>query len=233
MFGLFDPLYFLFLAPGLLIAVWATWRVKSNFRKYSNVPIRSGHSGADVARLILRQKGVHDVEVEPASGFLSDHYDSRAKKLRLSPDVYNGRSVAAAGIAAHEAGHALQHAARYSPLILRQTIAPVAAVGSNLSWVFILIGGIVASAGLMKLGLVLFTVFVLFSLITLPVEFDASRRAKDLLPELGVIARGGESVGVQKVLGAAAMTYVAAAVSAIMTLLYYLVRLGMLGGRDE
>ena len=233
MLGFFDPVYLLFMIPGLLIAGWATLRVKSNFRKYSAVGIASGLSGAEVARRILDHSGIRDVRIEPASGMLSDHYDTRSRTLRLSNDVFHGRSVAAAGIAAHEAGHALQHAKEYGPLALRQGIAPTAAVGSNVSWILLILGAVFNSGGLMWAGIILFSVAVVFTLVTLPVEFNASARAKRLLPELGLVAGPPERRGIDAVLNAAAMTYVAAAVTAVMTLLYYLLRLGLLGGSDD
>jgi Zn-dependent membrane protease YugP len=180
--------------------------------------------------------GVFDVGIEESRGFMSDHYDPRHKVLRLSPDVYHGRSLASLGIAAHEAGHALQHGRGYAPLAIRNGIVPLASVGSNLSWIILGIGLSLAYAGsalgqkLVLVGVGLFSVFVLFQVINLPVEFNASTRARESLLAIGLVD-GHEDVVVKKVLNAAAMTYVAATISAILTLLYYLFRAGLLGGR--
>ena len=227
----FDPMYLLVVGPTLLLALWAQFRVKAAYARYAKVPNQRGASGARVAEDILRMQGIHDVRVERIDGMLSDHYDPRGKVLRLSTDVHDGRSVAAIGIAAHEAGHAIQHAQAYGPLILRQTIAPVAAVSSNLAFYIMIAGMLFASAGLFQLGVIAFAAGTVFTLITLPVEFDASRRARELLPQLG-FASAGERKAVSKVLGAAAMTYVAAAVSSVVTLLFFLLRAGLLGGDD-
>jgi Zn-dependent membrane protease YugP len=223
----FDPLYFLFMAPALLIGLWAQLKVKRTVAHYAEVATRGGRTGAEVARSILRAHDIDDVSVEPVRGFLSDHYDSRHKVLRLSPDNYHGRSVTAAGVAAHEVGHAIQHAKRYWPLMFRQAVAPAAAFSSNFALIFILIGFLAGVAGLIYFGIAAFSVGVVFALITLPVEFDASRRAKKVLGEMGLVS-GREGKGVAKVLNAAAMTYVAAAVSAIAMLLYFLLRAGLL-----
>lgn len=227
----FDPVYIIIMIATAGLGFWASWRVKSSFKKWSQVGSSSGMTGAEVAREILRRSGVHDVEVERVGGFLSDHYDPRHKKLRLSPDVYDGTSVAAAGVAAHEVGHALQHAKRYWPLQVRSYLAPAAAFGGNISMIVFGIGLAVGALGMAKLGVLLFALMVAFTLVTLPVEFDASNRAKALLPEMG-ITRGEDGVGVAKVLNAAAMTYVAGAVSAIATLIYLIIQSGLFG-RDD
>jgi len=227
----FDPLYIVIMGVTALLGFWASFRVKSTFAKWQKVGTRRGMTGADVAREILRRSGVHDVAVEQVGGFLSDHYDPRSRTLRLSPDVYNGTSVAAAGVAAHEVGHALQHAAKYWPLQVRSYLAPAASFGGNISMIVFAVGLAVGALGLAKLGVVLFSLMVAFTLITLPVEFNASNRAKALLPEMG-ITQGAEGVGVAKVLNAAAMTYVAGAVSAIATLVYLVIRSGI-GGSDD
>jgi uncharacterized protein len=227
----FDPLYFIILAPAIALSLWATVKVKSTFRKYSRVPATSHLSGAEAARLLLSQNGIQ-IPVEEHPGELSDHYDPRVKRLRLSSDVYNGRSLAAIGVAAHEAGHALQHATQYQPLMLRQAIAPVAGFGSNLSWIVIFGGFLLGSLGLVKLGIVLFAMVVVFQLVTLPVELNASSRAKAMVLQYGLVTES-ESPAVASVLRAAAMTYVAAALSGILTLLYYMLRAGLLGGRDD
>lgn len=235
-----DPLYILMIAPALLLSVWAQILVKSRFKKYSQVRASSGFTGAEAARRMLREAGLGDtVGIERASGFLSDHYDPRQHVLRLSPDVHDGRSLASLGVACHEAGHAIQHARDYAPLVVRNAIVPVASVGSNLSWLIIMVGfvmmmfGMVAFGQLIAIaGVLLFGAVVVFQFVNLPVEFDASNRAKQMLPQMGLISGPREQEGVNKVLNAAAMTYVAATVSALLTLLYFLYRLGLLGGRN-
>lgn len=228
----FDPLYLLFLAPGLLLSVWASFKVKSTFRHYSEVPAASGMSGAQAATELLRRRGIHDVHVEEVQGFLSDHYDPTNKVLRLSPDVYRGRSLAALGVAAHEAGHAIQHATGYGPLKFRSLVVKPAQIGSNLGGILCAIGIGLASTKMVWAGVVLFSAFVIFTLVTLPVEFNASNRAVAVLEQEGIISRG-EIDGTRAVLNAAAMTYVAGAISAIMQLLYFLFRAGILGGRSS
>ncbi len=232
----FDPLYFILLAPAMLLALWAQFRVKSAFARASEIPTR-GMSGAEAAARILRSYGLQRVTIEPAQGFLSDHYDPKEKVLRLSPDVYGGRSLAAVGVAAHEAGHAIQDAAGYGPLRLRNGIVPLAAVGGNLSMIIFIVGLALSSTlvgqGLIWAGIILFSLTVVFQLINLPVEFDASKRARQLLVANGVVA-ADEDAEVGRVLNAAALTYVAATIGAILTLLYLLLRSGLLGGsRDE
>jgi len=226
----FDPLYFIFVAPAFVLSLVASFLVKSRFKKYSEVSTRSGMSGLEAAQAVLRSGGVMDVSIERADGFLSDHYDPSHKVLRLSPEVYDGRSISAVGVGAHEAGHAIQHKTRYGMLSARTALVPMASIGSNLSY-FILFGGFILNmTGLVYVGIALFSAVVLFQLITLPVEFDASARAKKLLWDTGVITNTSEREGVSAVLNAAALTYVAAAVSAIATLIYYLIRSGILGG---
>lgn len=231
MYG-YDFSYFLYLAPGLLLSLWASYKVKSTFRHYSQVRAASGLSGAEAAAELMRRKGIRDVAVEEVDGFLSDHYDPSAKVLRLSPDVYHGRSLAALGVAAHEAGHAIQHATGYGPLKFRSWIVKPAQIGSNLGTMIATLGIFMASAQLAWAGVILFSAFVLFTLITLPVEFNASNRAVAVLEREGMVARS-EVDGARAVLNAAAMTYVAGALSAIMQLLYFAQRAGLLGGRDE
>lgn len=226
----FDPIYIIIMVATAGLGFWASFRVKSTFRKWSSVPASSGMTGAEIARTILARSDIHDVEVERVDGFLSDHYDPRSKTLRLSPDVYDGASVAAAGVAAHEVGHALQHNKAYWPLQVRSYLAPAASFGGNISMIVFGIGLAIGATGMATLGVLLFALMVAFTLITLPVEFDASNRAKALLPEMGVTA-GADGVGVSKVLNAAAMTYVAGAVSAIATLIYLIFQSGL--GRDD
>ena len=220
----FDPLYLVFALPGLLLGLWARSRVNGAFNKYKQVRTAQNVTGAQVARTLLDAQGLHNVQIEEVKGFLSDHYDPRSKILRLSPEVYRTPSVAAAGIAAHEMGHALQDAGGYFPLQLRSAIVPAAQFGSTLApWLFIA-GILLNFTQLAWVGLILFGAAVVFTLVTLPVEFDASRRAKKLLASNNIII-GNEAQGVNKVLDAAALTYVAAAVSAIGTFLYYLLLL--------
>ena len=224
----FNPIWLVFALPGLLLGLWARSRVKSAFKQYSKVTTARGVTGAQVARSLLDSQGLYDIQIEESKGHLSDHYDPRKRVLRLSSDVYNKPSIAAAGVAAHEMGHALQHAAGFFPLRIRSTILPAAQFGSSLApWIFIL-GFLIQFTALAWAGLVLFGVAVIFTLITLPVELDASKRAKRLLVGNGVVI-GDEIIGVNKVLDAAALTYVAAAVAAVGQFLYYLLLLT--GGR--
>ena len=226
----FDPILMLISLPGLLLSLWASVKVKSTFHHYSQVRPRSGLSGAEAARELLRQHGVHDVRVETVDGFLSDHYDPNARVLRLSPDVYAGRSLAALGVAAHEAGHALQHAADYKPLTFRSLVVKPAMFGSNIG-MYVVFGGMMLHAtSMIWIGIILFSAFVLFTLVTLPVEFDASNRAVAVLAKTGMITPQ-EVDGTRKVLSAAALTYVAAAISAVLQLLYFLWRAGLLGNQ--
>jgi Zn-dependent membrane protease YugP len=230
-FGI-DPMYFLFLAPGLLLALWAQAKVKWAYASASQVPSRSGYTGAAAAKQVMQAGGVFDVEIEQTSGYLSDHYDPRHRVLRLSPDVYHGRSLAALGIGAHEAGHAIQHANQYAPLSIRNAVVPVAQFGSGFSWIIIFAGFALGYFNLMLIGIGLFSVVVFFQLINLPVEFNASSRARQALLATGLVDAEEDRV-VRKVLNAAALTYVAATLSAILTLLYYLYRAGLLGGRRD
>jgi Zn-dependent membrane protease YugP len=238
MWGWFDPMYLLFLAPGILLAMWAQWRVSSAYNRASQIPARSGYSGAETADVLLRSAGVEGVAIEPTQGFLSDHYVPGQKVLRLSPGVYGGRSLAALGIAAHESGHALQEATRYPLLGLRNFLVPAAGIGSQASWIVLMIGFFLSSmAGLLTLGhflvylgIILFAGVVLFQVVNLPVEFDASRRARLALLEADLVTPD-EAVEVKRVLDAAALTYVAATLTSVLTLLYFLFRAGLLGGR--
>lgn len=221
---LFDPVYWIIMGVGLLLSLWAGNKVKSTFRRYSEVPSRHGLSGAQVARAILQAHDVHDVTVEPVAGSLTDHYDPSSRKLRLSEPVYHSTSVAALGVAAHEVGHAIQHANRYAMLQFRSAIVPLVGIGSNVGiWVMILGLGMGAASGSMTMawiGLAMFATTALFTLVTLPVEFDASKRALATLQSAGVLA-SDELDGAKKVLDAAAMTYVAAAAASVMTVLYW------------
>lgn len=226
----FDPIYFLFIGPALLLSMWASWRTRSAFKKYSKVRTASGLTGAQAAKLMLERAGIDDVEVVATRGMLSDHYNPLKKTLALSEPVYGTPSVAAVGVACHEAGHAIQHATEYKPLALRSALVPTAGIGSKFG-IWVMIAGLLFQAeALVGIGAVLFSAVVLFQLVTLPVEFDASARAKRLAVEHGVVLPQ-EREGVDRVLNAAAMTYVAAAVSSLLTLLYFLWRSGLLGGR--
>lgn len=229
---IFDPIYFVFIIPGLVLSLWASFKTKSAFNRYSRVPTANGQTGADAAARLLASAGLHDVKILRSRGMLSDHYNPMNRTLNLSEGVFDSRSVAAVGVAAHEAGHAIQHAEGYKPLALRSLLVPTASIGSNLGYMVMFIGLLMSSANMVLVGAVLFSAVLLFQFVTLPVEFDASRRAKALLVEHGIIA-GPERVGVDRVLNAAALTYVAAAVSTLLTLLYFLFRAGLLGGRDD
>ena len=227
---IFDPVYFLFLAPGLALSLWASWRVKSNFKKYSKVRSSRGITGAEAAAELLRTASIDDVKIVRTAGKLSDHYNPINKTLALSESVYDSSSIAAIGVATHEAGHAIQHAKHYGPLWVRSMLVPTANIGSSIGYFVMLIGLFMASTNMVLVGAVLFSMVLLFQIVTLPVEFDATRRAKALVIEHGIILPQ-EREGVDRVLNAAALTYVAAAVSTLLTLLYFLLRSGLLGGR--
>lgn len=229
MFGI-DSLYWMLMLPALLLAGIATLMTRVTFNKYSKKAASSGMTGAQAAGRLLAAQGVRDVTIEEVQGFLSDHYDPRTKTLRLSPAVYASQSLSAIGVACHEAGHALQHAASYAPLVLRTALVPVAQFGSYGSYILILLGSVMASLGLIKIGIVLFSVTVLFTLVTLPVEWNASSRAKLLMVSSGIVTRT-EQEQAGAVLNAAFMTYLAAALTALLQLLYYLIRSGLIGGR--
>jgi len=208
----------------MILAAYAQAKVNSTYAKYSEVPSASGKTGLQIAQAILTANGLSDIRVEPGQGFLSDHYDPIQKRIQLSPQNYEDSSVAAVSVAAHECGHAIQHAQGYVPLNMRTAIFPMANIGSNLAWIFIIAGFIFANrlsvfgVGLLDIGIFLFTFSVLFQLITLPVEFDASRRAIVQLNQLGLVAPE-EQQGAKKVLDAAALTYVAAAAAAVLQLI--------------
>ncbi|MDR3237574.1 MAG: zinc metallopeptidase [Spirochaetia bacterium] len=230
-FGI-DPLYIMMMIPVFLLSAFSSLRVKSAFKKYSKVYTRSGLTGAEIARKILDKNGLSDINVVETTGFLSDHYDPTKKVVRLSPDVYRNATISAVGVAAHETGHAIQHKNLYRPLVFRNMMVPVASIGSNFAWIIIMAGFFMGALGLVKAGIALFSLVVFFQLLTLPVEFNASSRAKKILASDGLVS-SAELAGVNSVLSAAAMTYVAAATSAIMTLIYFLLRSGLLGGRDD
>jgi Zn-dependent membrane protease YugP len=228
-FTTIDPLYFIMIAPVFLFSLWAQFMVKSSFNKYSRVRARSGMTGAQVATALLQRGGASDVRIAEAGGFLGDHYSPGQRQLALSRNVINTPSVAALGVAAHEVGHALQH--RSGMLLMRvwQALAAPLAVVSNLSiWLIVL--GVFISLSLAQVGFFVFAGVVAFQLLTLPLEFDASRRAKRMLFEQGIVS-AEERAGVAKVLNSAALTYVAAAAVSVTQLLYFAVRLGLFGRR--
>lgn len=225
-------MFLLYFAIIILIPLWAQMKVKGAYRKYSQIPASSGMTGAQVARTILDNNGLYHVRVEETSGVLSDHYDPRDKTVRLSTNNYHGASVAGAAVAAHEVGHAIQDARDYAFLRFRHALVPVANIGSNLSWILILIGIFAHISGLLLLGIVCMAAAVLFQIVTLPVEFNASSRAMDEIVAAGVI-RNDEERETRKVLNAAALTYVAAALVAVMELVrLLLVYTGMAGSDD-
>lgn len=232
----FDPMYLVFALPGLLLAGIASMMTSSTFNKYSKIRSAKGITGAEAARRLLADAGVNDVRIEPVGGHLSDHYDPRSKVLRLSPKVYGESSLSAIGVACHEAGHALQDAQKYPFLAMRSAMVPTVNISSRFSY-FVLFAGFLLSnnspefgGNLIIAGIILFSASVLFSIITLPVEWDASNRAKMLMVQSGAVDRiEAQSAGA--VLNAAFLTYLAAAVTSLLTLLYYLWRSGLIGGR--
>jgi Zn-dependent membrane protease YugP len=213
-----DIYYIILVMPAVFLSMYAQFKVNSTFNKYSQVLSRRGLSASDVAKMILQRNGLDYISVEHVSGKLSDHYDPKAKVVRLSDSVYNSTSIASIGVAAHECGHAIQHATSYSPLSIRNSIYPVVNISSNLSMPLILLGFIFGAANLVEFGIILFAAVVLFQIITLPVEFNASRRALAILDENGILM-GDELKSTKKVLSAAALTYVAAAIVAVANLL--------------
>ena len=230
-----DPLYLTLTVLGLAITLWAQFRVKTTFARFQKVGVRAGMTGAEAAMAVARAGNAAGVRIERHQGFLSDHYDPRTRTLRLSPEVYDGRSVSSIAVAAHEAGHAIQHAVAYPALGFRSAMVPIASIGNTLWPLPFMIGmGLAGGQGaaqgsstgqmLMMAGILLFAGVVLFQLVTLPVEFDASRRAKAVLAQAGIVQTAEEARGVEKVLDAAAMTYVAAALAAVMQLVYLILR---------
>lgn len=225
---LFFDLKFLLmvLLPGMLISGLASWRVKAAFNRYSQVGSRRGMTGAHAAQILLDRAGIDDVSVVPTRGYLSDHYNPTSKQLALSEAVYSSNSVAAIGVACHEAGHAIQHAKNYAPLWIRSALVPAAGLGSGLGYIVMVAGLFLQYPPVVGIGALLFSLVLLFQIVTLPVEFDATARAKRLVIEAGIIDED-ERVGMDRVLNAAALTYVAAAITTLLTLVYFL----LLGGR--
>lgn len=229
----FDPRYLLFMAPAFILMLLAQWYVKSAYNKWSRVPARSRITGAQAAERLIRTGRLYGVDVEQIRGHLNDHYDPRTQVLRLSQGVYQSNSVAALAIAAHELGHAMQDQEGYAPLRLRSMLVPAVNIGSYLGWLFIIIGLVIGWTGLAWLGVIVFSGGVVFALATLPVEFNASARAKQLLVESGIIVGEDEQRGVNAVLNAAALTYVAALVTALLQLLYYVTLVLGMGRRRQ
>jgi len=221
-------MYFVYVGPFFLLGLYAQYKVKSTYAKAAREPARL--SGAATARHLLDEAGLSQIGIEEVPGHLSDHYDPRSKVLRLSREIYHGRTLAAAGIAAHEAGHAIQDAKNYAPLMIRNAAVPAASFGSNAGMMLLFFGAIMGQPLVLWLGIALFAAVVFFQMVNLPVEFDASARAKRLLVERGIVP-AHEMGTINKVLNAAALTYVAATLQAIMTLLYYVMR-AQGGSRD-
>lgn len=215
-------LWFLLIGVPLVVGLVAQARVSSAFGHWKKVPVSSGMTGAEAARRILSEAGIHNVEVVAIRDLLGDHYDPSRRRLCLSPEVYSTASVAAVGIAAHEVGHAIQHASNYGPLAARMALVPVTTIASQLLWPVFIASAFFHITGLMLIAIACFAILTLFQLITLPVEFDASRRAGVILGHMGIVRTGQETEGVRKVLGAAALTYVAAFVASVGNLIYFL-----------
>ena len=228
----FDPMYFVFIMPGLALALLATYLTKSTFARYSQFSSRLGLTGAQAAYEMLARNGIHDVTIETVAGSLTDHYDPSSKTLRLSEDVYYRRSLSAIGVACHEAGHAMQHASGYALLGLRTALVPVTNFCSTLYAWIIMFGLFFQAHSLVLVGVLMCGMAVLFAIVTLPIEWDASARAKVAMVNIGLVSPQ-ESVHAGKVLNAAFLTYVASAVTAIFTLLYYIFRLGLLGQNQD
>jgi Zn-dependent membrane protease YugP len=228
---LFDPTYIMFMVPAFLLMMLAQFYVSSSYKKWSKVGARSRLTGAQAAQRLISSGGLYNVSVQPISGNLSDHYDPRSKVLSLSPGVYQGTSVASLAVAAHELGHAMQDQEGYMPLKLRAALVPAVNIGSYLGWILIFVGLIINQLQVAWLGVLVFSAGLVFAVATLPVELNASARAKQLLTTTGLISGPDEEHGVNSVLNAAALTYVAAVVTAAMQLLYYVFLVGGMGGR--
>ena len=226
-----DPTYLCFMAPGLLLVMFASWYVNSAYRKWGRVPVRSGMTGAEAAQRLIMSGGLNGVQVQAIGGNLTDNYDPRDKVLRLSQGVANNASVASVAVAAHELGHAMQDSEGYFPLRFRAALVPAVNIGSWLGWILIFAGILLNMANLAWIGILVFSGGALFALATLPVELNASARAKRLLADTGIVAGPDERAGVNNVLNAAALTYVAALATAVLQLLYFVSLVGGLGGR--
>ena len=231
MFFFYDYRYMMFMLPAFLLMLAVQWYVNSAYNKWGRVPARSRMSGAQAAQRLIERGGLYDVQIEGVQGNLTDHYDPRTRILRLSRGVYSGNSIASLAIAAHELGHAVQDHQDYAPLRLRSALVPAVNIGSYLGWIFIFIGLLLRSPQLAWVGVIVFSGGALFALATLPVELNASARAKRLLVESGLIVGEDEERGVNAVLNAAALTYVAALVTAVLQLMYYATLVMGMGGR--
>jgi Zn-dependent membrane protease YugP len=230
---IFDFRYILFvMLPAMLLMGFAQLRLRSAYGKYREIPNGRGITGAQAAQLVMRNAGVHDVGIEPIAGELSDHFDPRAKMLRLSEPIYNGRSIAALSVAAHEAGHAVQQNVGYAPMTVRAALVPVANIGSGLGPLIVIGGLFTQLSGLAWAGVILFGAATLFALVTLPVEYNASARARQLLEANGIVTRD-EIGGVRDMLNAAALTYVASFAGALLTLLYYVMLVSGMSRRSD
>lgn len=227
----FSPTYLLFMAPAFLLMLAVQWYVNYSYRKWGEVPTRSRMSGGQAAQRLIQRSGLYDVDIEPVQGNLTDHYDPQKKILRLSRGVYQNNSVASLAIAAHELGHAMQDQEGYTPLRFRAALVPAVNVGSYLGWILIILGLLLRFTELAWLGIIVFSGGAVFALATLPVELNASARARRLLVESGLIVGDDELRGVNQVLNAAALTYVAALATAVLQLLYYVSLVAGLGGR--
>ena len=221
----FDPFHILFMVPGILLGMYAQFRLSSTYGRYVKVGTNNGISGAEAAREILDRAGLAAMPINETPGHLTDHYDPMRKALFLSQENYHGRSLAAVGVAAHEAGHALQHKAAYMPLHLRMAMVPITNIATQATFFMIFAAVFLGMTGFFKIAVIVYGVIFLFQLITLPVEFDASRRAKQQLLSLGLVREGEEARGVSRVLSAAAMTYVAAMITAALQFLYFFMRM--------
>lgn len=231
MIPLFDPRYILFMAPAFILMLAVQWYVQSAYKRWSQVQARSRMSGSQAAQRLIQRGGLSDVRVEGIAGNLTDHYDPRQKVLRLSQGVYQSSSVAALAIAAHELGHAMQDKEDYTPLRLRAALVPAVNIGSYLGWILIIIGFLLRFTQLAWVGVAVFSAGAVFALATIPVELNASARAKRLLVESGLIVGEDEMRGVNHVLNAAALTYVAALITAVLQLMYYVTLVLGMGGR--
>lgn len=227
----FNPTYLCFMAPGLLLVMFASWYVNSAYRKWGRVPVRSGLTGAQAAQRLIMSGGLTGVQIQGIGGNLTDNYDPRDRVLRLSQGVANNASVASVAVAAHELGHAMQDAEGYFPLRFRAALVPAVNIGSWLGWILIFAGILLNMANLAWIGILVFSGGALFALATLPVELNASARAKRLLADTGIVAGPDERAGVNNVLNAAALTYVAALATAVLQLLYFVSLVGGIGGR--
>ena len=231
--GYLDPMYICFMIPAILLMMLTQWYVSSSYSKWSRVQVRSGLTGAQAAQRLIQSGGLYNVNIQPIAGNLTDHYDPRTKVLSLSQGVYQGNSVAALAVAAHELGHAMQDSEGYAPLRLRALLVPAVNIGSYLGWILIILGIIIGQLGLAWVGVLVFSGGLVFALVTVPVELNASGRAKRLLASTGLISGSDEESGVNRVLNAAALTYVAGAVTAALQLMYYVFMVAGMGRRRD